>query len=108
MIIGSDPPAAGIYRLHQRLGGLYGHLAQARAESAEPQIITKVVQLGDLSHLGMDPERTTLAKDRKISMSGAGTGSTGEEALFLALAEGLERYCTCIWDSHQFVWASAE
>jgi ribosomal protein S12 methylthiotransferase accessory factor len=99
---------AGLHALLQPLGGLFSSAVSFRAQSAEPRLQTRFVQLGDLSQVGVPAIKTVRAQDHKASVSGAGTGLGEKEAKLLALAEGLERYCTCLNKTEQFILATAK
>jgi ribosomal protein S12 methylthiotransferase accessory factor len=66
------------------------------------------VRLGDMSQAIPSAKKTPGPRKPATSLSGAGTGLEDEDALFLALAEGLERYSACIYEKEQFVSAAAE
>jgi ribosomal protein S12 methylthiotransferase accessory factor len=74
----------------------------------EPGLTTRFAEIGDTRQPA--PERKTeagpAARARKLISSG-GTSVNDDEARFLALAEGLERYCTSILSQDQILWGSA-
>jgi ribosomal protein S12 methylthiotransferase accessory factor len=96
-----------IFELAQSFGGLFGESAQFRTGSDEPRLRIRISRLGDISQVwshagGKPPGHFPLA-----SADGSGTALEEAECLLPSLAEGLERYCTSIFASEQFVTATA-
>jgi ribosomal protein S12 methylthiotransferase accessory factor len=90
-----------IYRLIQPTGGLFGMILRSRANRAESAITTAVAHPGNIEDI-----LGNRAAQTPEGLSGCGTGLNEESALFLALAEGLERYCACIYDPDHFIVAT--
>jgi len=91
--------------LVQRTGGLFASTAYVRPWPGEPRFSTRIVELGNLNALrssGAIIEGSTP----QSPMIGAGTHPVDPQAFSLALAEGLERYCSCTYHARQLVWAS--
>jgi ribosomal protein S12 methylthiotransferase accessory factor len=97
----------GLVDLLQPLGGLYGTMTGYRSLASDPRFSFRVARLGaiqqllDGSALNHEPFRN------KRGVTGSGIDLTDERAKLLALAEGLERYCTCIHSEDQFIVATA-
>jgi ribosomal protein S12 methylthiotransferase accessory factor len=97
---------ADIHDLLQAHGGLFTTIVRARSGTGVPDFATRIVELGDLGRLGANGWTRPVAGNLARSVTGAGTGLCDEDATLLALAEALERYCTCIYRKEQFIWAS--
>jgi len=97
-----NPGSLGI--LLQEQGGLFSGTVSSHTNGDEPRMTLERVGLGDVGVLW--PEIAKRGNAGK-SVHGAGAGLSYEEALIPALAEGLERYSTCVFRSEQFVWAAA-
>jgi ribosomal protein S12 methylthiotransferase accessory factor len=95
--------AGGIESLLQPQGGLVGAITRFRADSAEPGLTTCVAALGDLRQVN-----ASVSANGAGQVASSGTGLVERDARFVALAEALERYCTCVYSSAQFIWATAD
>jgi ribosomal protein S12 methylthiotransferase accessory factor len=95
--------SAGLLNLLQPLGGLAKRMSRVRTESDVPRFVTQRVHLGDISQAW--PQMGQSYTPGK--MSGVGVGLDAEEAAIPALAEGLERYCACVYTKDQFLWTTA-
>lgn len=93
----------GLLNLVQRNGGLFNGTRLARAEGTEPALLVRVVEGIGTSSAYKDGQDSPFRR----RFSGAAAAITDQEALFLAVAEGLERYCAITMDKDQAVVASA-
>ena len=94
--------------LAQACGGLFGQVSSIMPACDEPQYSIRVARSGDLSKVWSSrslSDRTLIAD---AFLSGAGVGLSDTQATIPALAEGLERYCTTLYDPAQFITASGE
>ncbi len=99
--------AGELHGLVQEFGGLFGRTVSFWAQPDEPQLLTRVVDLGDVGHVwGHAPIRARAQGARLIS--GTGVGRDQDDSLLPALGEGLERYCACVFSKEQFITASAK
>ena len=96
--------AAGLESLVQPLGGLMSQAAPLRALSGEPSFPTYGSFLGDLNPV-LSPYSRLIESDVN-GYNGAGGAIEPELARIRAIAEGLERYSTCVFDERQFIWAT--
>ncbi len=92
---------SGIHSLLQPRGGLFASVLRAKPRPGDLDLVTRIVQMGDLAQLG--------AGDTKGSYTptGSGTALREDDAMLIALAEALERYCACTSSEDQFIRASA-
>jgi len=65
-----------------------------------------MVGLGQIGALAAGASARGHVSKCHAAATGAGTDIDGERALFLAVAEGVERYAACTYRADQFVWAS--
>ncbi len=95
-------------RLAQPIGGLFSHIIQLPSAPGEPQFSTFNSSLGDVNQIltAFSPAR----ESRLVagSLNGSGGGLQEEEGRLKALAEGLERYSSCVYDDRQLIWATAD
>jgi ribosomal protein S12 methylthiotransferase accessory factor len=90
-------------QLLQEHGGLFRAAPIFMTGSDTPLMVLRSADLGNVGSLW--PE---VAKRGKAStIWGGGSGLDPASALLPALAEGLERYCTSVFQNEQFIWASA-
>ncbi|HLJ91187.1 MAG TPA: YcaO-like family protein [Candidatus Angelobacter sp.] len=95
-----------LYGLVQPLGGLIGKAVSFWAESDEPGMATRIVDLGDVSQVWGRPSINRKTQTAQL-ISGCGVGLDAENAFLPAVGEGLERYCSCVFAKEQFIAASA-
>jgi len=90
--------------LVQPIGGLMSQVAPLSALPGEPSFPVFGSMLGDISQvLG----RYSRVSDGDTSAyNGAGGSIDPDMARIRAIAEGLERYSSCVFDERQFVWAT--
>jgi ribosomal protein S12 methylthiotransferase accessory factor len=97
---------ATIFDLAQPLGGLFGESTRFKTGSDEPSLRTHVSRLGDIrqvwAHAGCKPVGHFVS----VSADGTGAALDDEECVLPSLAEGLERYCTSVFASEQFLTAT--
>jgi ribosomal protein S12 methylthiotransferase accessory factor len=96
-----------IDKLVQPMGGLFGTVLRSKADVAEPAIVTRVALLDNIEAV-RDVSEVEGRILRYEGLSGCGTGLRDQDALFLAVAEGLERYCACIYENDNFIRATAQ
>lgn len=101
------PPHSGTAGVFTQLGGLFAGEQNFRSSSDEPRLITKVVDLGDVSELQSDVPPVLQVQRSRTSMQGTGVGLDDGDSFLPAAAEGLERYCTSVFSDAQFTRASA-
>ncbi len=104
----SQSTSADLFHLLQPTGGLFSSVTRVRAQSPEPRLVTQIARLGEISELGEAPVRTGVPKRDGGVVAGSGTAPDEKEALFLALAEGVERYCACVYSKEHFIWATGD
>jgi ribosomal protein S12 methylthiotransferase accessory factor len=97
----------GIHNLHQGLVGLYGPVTIIGARNPDClRIKTCVAQLGNITRGDLGLSSTIGEENTGAPLTASGSGFNDEEAKFLALMEGLERYSACIFEKDQLVWAT--
>lgn len=97
-----------IFGLVQPLGGLFSKHVQHRSHSDEPRFITRVLQLGNISQVWGHAAQRAEGRPFRATVHGSGTGLDAASSFLPAVAEGLERYCTCVYTDDQFVLATGE
>jgi ribosomal protein S12 methylthiotransferase accessory factor len=90
------------------LGGLIGRVVRIPTIAGEPTFINYSGELGDLTKVLPNVRASTNNLSTTGEIDGAGGGLDEESALTKALAETLERYCSCVYSREQFIWATAE
>ena len=95
-----------IKTLIQPFGGLYSGITQIRSQPDNPAFWISTARLGDVSSV-LRKNTVRFQPRRRIWVRGSGTSLEPEESILPALAEGLERYCACIYQEQQFVTSSA-
>ncbi|HLJ88659.1 MAG TPA: YcaO-like family protein [Candidatus Angelobacter sp.] len=96
----SQNPIA-IRELIQPIGGLFKTILRSKSSRLEPGLSTRLLPLGNIKEVS----GSSLSHSHELS--GCGTDINDGDALFLAAAEGLERYCACIYEESNFVVAAA-
>jgi ribosomal protein S12 methylthiotransferase accessory factor len=92
-------------RLAQPIGGVFRPSIRVRPLTGEPKFF---IRLADVGKCGSMPSRPATARvERPRPVISVGTSVGEDDAMFLAHAEGLERYATCAVHDGQFVVASA-
>jgi ribosomal protein S12 methylthiotransferase accessory factor len=102
----STADSHGLFELMQPLGGLFGGSSHFRAQSDEPRLITRVTRLGNLEPV-WGHAAPPHSKPSRAAVNGSGCGLDHAGSLLPAIAEGLERYCTCLYKEGQFITATA-
>lgn len=97
---------ATLESLVQPIGGLIKQVMELPPDPGEPSFPTCGSFLGDLNEV-LNPYSRFVAPDPN-ALNGAGGGIEPEMARIRAIAEGLERYSSCVFDERQFVWATGE
>ena len=99
---------ATLTQLLQPMAGLFVQDRYVESEPGSPRFTTRVVPVGDLSQTWPHWSRRFGRGQSGPVIYGAGTGLDEHECEIPALAEALERYCTCTYSKEQFLVASAE
>jgi len=86
----------------QPIGGLFSMPVRLMPAAWEAQFEVQIVELGDTT----TPADTSRKRSGR-GLTGSGTGLAYADAIVPAVAEGLERYCTCVFSNDQFVVATA-
>ncbi|AOU02893.1 MAG: YcaO-like family protein [Bacillota bacterium] len=94
--------------LVQPLGGFISRVSALPTYHGEPDFPIQVASTGDISQAL--PHIKRLNKGRSISgdMDGAGGSLDEKESRIKAIAEGLERYSSCVYSEDQFIWSTAK
>lgn len=94
------------FELLQLQGGLFGSISHVQTPGLEPNFVTRLAGLGRIGELNAGSYDRPQASRCTAAAAGAGTDIEGDRALFLAVAEGLERYSASTYRNDQFLWAS--
>lgn len=97
-------PTKNLDSLVQPIGGLMNHVMRLTPHPGDPDFPIYASSLGKLGNLRPDVFSAAMEDD---VMSGAGGDVAPEFARTKAIAEGLERYASCVTDARQFLWATA-
>lgn len=89
---------------YQPVGGLMTYANQLPSNPGEPHYPIYGSSLGDLNQVSLFKAR---GFQRKLEMTGAGGDVDAEQAKIKAIAETLERYCSCVYKDEQFILATA-
>jgi ribosomal protein S12 methylthiotransferase accessory factor len=99
---------ADVFALTQPFGGLFGLSTEMKTGEDSPRMNVRMSRLGDLApvwaHIGYKPPGGFAP----TSIDGSGAALSDKECALVCLAEGLERYCTSVFSSEQFVVATAK
>jgi ribosomal protein S12 methylthiotransferase accessory factor len=97
-----------ISSLVQEVGGLFSEPKPIHLCADEPQLSVYTTGAGDVTrvweHLGLTKKATSTVA---TSVESSGVGLRQNDAIVPTLAEALERYCTSIFSTDQFVVATA-
>jgi ribosomal protein S12 methylthiotransferase accessory factor len=99
-------PRFDLLDLIQPLGGLCALGTSYSGESDEPRLTTQTVRLGDVGQIFSNVKKKSQT-NTKASIHGTGVGLNTHDCQVPAIAEALERYCTCVFSPQQFIWATA-
>ncbi|BBW98527.1 YcaO-like family protein [Geobacillus icigianus] len=94
-----------IYDLCQPVGGLMTYPQLLPVAHGEPKYYICGSSLGDLSQI---ENLRYNNHGSQMELTGAGGDISYDMAKFKSLAETLERYCSCVFNEEQFIWATAE
>ncbi len=101
--------AMDITSLLQRRGGLFAGSTRILGQALSGQVVTRIVPLGNIQHLNRFESRgEPFWSEPSRALTGSATDAVDDRALFLALAEALERYSVCMHREDQCIWATAE
>jgi ribosomal protein S12 methylthiotransferase accessory factor len=106
MIVSAQRSQAGLESLVQPIGGLMSQVVQLPAHPGEPSFPIYSSLLGDVNRV-LKPYSRLTELDAN-SLNGAGGALEPELGRVRAIAEGLERYASCVFDERQFLWATGE
>jgi ribosomal protein S12 methylthiotransferase accessory factor len=93
------------FELLQSQGGLFGSVEYVQTPGLEPRFISRMAGLGHIGGLAAGASARVHGSRCTGAAAGGGTDIDGERALFLAVAEGLERYAASTYRADQFVRA---
>jgi len=91
--------------LCQPLAGLMTYPMPLPIDTGEPAYRTFACSLGDLNRIASFSNRNY---GKSMELSGAGGDVDPDVGRFKALAETLERYCSCVYDESQFIWTTGK
>lgn len=86
------------------LGGLMSYPISLPTNYGEPDYPIFSASLGDLNNVSLFKNRNF---GRPIELTGAGGDLKEDLARIKAIAETLERYCSCVYKEEQFIFATA-
>ena len=99
---------ANLERLAQPIGGLMSQPIQLSTRPGDPRFAIVTAPMGDISRSVASVAQAVGVQSPGIgTFDGCGNSLDYEEARLKALAEGLERYSSCVYDEKQFLWATA-
>ncbi|MEI3611089.1 hypothetical protein [Pseudogracilibacillus sp. SO30301A] len=93
-----------IDNLYQPIGGLMTHPDKLSQAPGDPEYNIYSARLGDLNNVNLFKGRNF---DFPMHMDGAGGDIDADAAQLKAKAETLERYCSCVYQNDQFIYATA-
>lgn len=94
-------------KLVQPLGGLINRVDSLPIYPGEPDFPIRLASLGDISEALLLVKQATPGRSISGDMNGAGGSVDPEESRIKAIAEGVERYSSCVYHEDQFIWATA-
>lgn len=90
----------------QPIGGLMSQVVQLPTHPGEPSFPIFSSMLGDVNQV-LNPYSNPRNLEPN-ALNGAGGALEPDLGRIRAIAEGLERYSSCVFDERQFIWATAE
>src|SRR5579864_3216087 len=96
----------GLRDLVQARAGLFNQEIPVIGAPGDPRFSIAVARLGDLRKILPGYAQGLHGDAVRDSLDGAGSGLEAEESSVRAVAEGLERYSSCVYDERQFIWAT--
>lgn len=94
--------------LVQPIGGLMSRVTQLATHPGEPNFPIYSSSLGDVNQAFNLSPNWIKGKLNVGALNGAGGDVDPDLGRIKAIAEGLERYSSCVYDERQFIWATAE
>ena len=92
--------------LVQPIGGPMSQVVQPPTHPGEPSFPIFSSMLGDVNQV-LNPYSNLAELGAERAQRG-GRGARARPRPIRAIAEGLERYSSCVFDERQFIWATAE
>jgi ribosomal protein S12 methylthiotransferase accessory factor len=89
------------------LGGLIGQVVRLESQPGDAPFPVSVAMLGDVTQVLPEVRRATGGVSTRHQLDGAGGDIDPDRARTISVAEALERYSSCVYDSRQFIWATA-
>jgi ribosomal protein S12 methylthiotransferase accessory factor len=97
-----------LQNLVQPLGGLISRVIHLPHHPGEPRFPIMSSSLGDVGQVLSNVTNAGPPGSTAHIMDGTGGSVAPEESRIKAIAEGLERYSSCVYDEKQFIWATAD
>jgi ribosomal protein S12 methylthiotransferase accessory factor len=101
------PTAERLLGLVQPQCGLFNSAVRLNSSPGDPRFSIAVARLNNLRPSSQGFGSASPHREEQNLLDGAGSGLEDSEANVRAIAEGLERYSTCVFDERQFIWAPA-
>lgn len=98
---------ARLERLVEPGVGLMDRVSELLPYPGEPRFAVRTAHLGAVGEALERPGVFDLQR-RAGPLDGAGAGLESDEARLRAIAEGLERYASCVYTEKQLLWATAD
>src|SRR5262249_49118488 len=106
MIVSAHRSQVRLESLVQPIGGAVGPGVELPANPGEPSYASYSSLLGDVDRVLNPYSRLTELEPN--ALNGAGGALEPELGRIRAIAEGLERYASCVFDERQFIWATGD
>lgn len=97
-----------VTRLNELVGrtGLVGGTLELPEADGDRRMSIYAASTGNLAAVLDGVNASTRGASTWGTIDGAGGAFTSEDARLLSIAEGVERYASCVYDERQFVWAT--
>lgn len=99
---------ASLLNLVQASGGLFNGVNRLPHHPGEPRFPIMSSSLGDVGQVLGTVAHSRPGGSTAHVMDGTGGSIGQEDSRIKAIAEGLERYASCVYDEKQFIWATAD
>lgn len=97
-----------LLNLIQLRDGMFRHVSNVYSLGDEPRFVAQILDVGDTSAVERGLSQAVGPRLNRKPMQTFGTGINETDTLMPALGEAFERYSTAVYNSDQFVSASAE
>jgi ribosomal protein S12 methylthiotransferase accessory factor len=104
----NDSVSKDLLNLIQLRDGIFRHVSYVYALGDEPRFVAQILDVGDTSVVQRDLSKVSGQRLYRKPMQTFGTGIHETDTLMPALGEAFERYSTAVYNSDQFLFASAE